>query len=315
MRGGNIIGTPPVIIPPSLLLDLYPSTAGQYFMHKVSSTYTGACIRVRRSSDNAEQDIGFVGLDLDTAALTSFVGSGDGLVTTWYSQSGFFNLTQISSASQPAIVLGGALQTLNGKPCLKFDGLNDFLTGGTSANNVVDIDFFFTGISELVSNNRTFWAKSLFSGVENRIAHIRETSSYGLVQPRSPSSPVILSTGTDATAKMYSVSCFWNRVIGNPFEYRGWANNVNTSSNLTNLYGVQANSRRFLVGAYSGQGIQHGSQSGFRHRYSNAKGTSTTGSDKKGYINTKHTVWRECSRFECCQDGTGEESPVYQCGR
>jgi hypothetical protein len=234
-----------------LLLDLYPSTAGQYFMHKVSNTYTGACIRVRRSSDNAEQDIGFVGLDLDTASLTSFVGVGDGLVTTWYSQSGFFDLTQTSSASQPAIVLGGVLQTLNGKPCLKFDGSNDFLTGGTSANNVVDIDFFFTGISELVSNNRTFWAKSLASGVENRIAHIRDTSSYGLVQPQSPGAAVILSTGTDATAKMYSVSCFWNRVLGNPLEYRGWANNVNTSSNLTNLYGVQANSRRFLVGAYN----------------------------------------------------------------
>jgi hypothetical protein len=128
----------------SLLLDLYPSTAGQYYLHKVRMAYSGACIRVRRSSDNAESDIGFNGIDLDTAALLSFVGAGDGLVTTWYSQSGFFNLTQTSSASQPAIVLGGVLQTLNGKPCIKFDGVNDYLTGGTSANNT-NTNMFATG--------------------------------------------------------------------------------------------------------------------------------------------------------------------------
>jgi hypothetical protein len=235
----------------SLLLDLYPATAGQYFMHKVSNTYTGACIRVRRSSDNAEQDIGFVGLDLDTASLLSFVGVGNGLVTTWYSQSGFFNLTQTSSASQPAIVLGGALQTLNGKPCLKFDGSNDFLTGGTSANNIVDVDYFFTGIAELTSNNRAFFAKSVATGVNNRIAYIRERQSYALAHPNVQVFPVILNTGEHTTAKMYSTSCYWNRVLGNPLEYRAFVDNVNTASDLTKMVDVQANSYRFLLGAYN----------------------------------------------------------------
>lgn len=234
----------------TLLLDLYPSTAGQYYLHKVRTAYSGACIRVRRSSDNAESDIGFTGIDLDTAALLSFVGAGDGLITTWYSQSGFFDLTQTSVASQPAIVLGGVLQTLNGKPCIKFDGSNDFLTAGTSANNIVDVDFFFTGIAELVSNNRAFWAKSLAAGVANRLAHIRETFSYCLVQTFS-GAPFTLSTLTDTTAKMYSLSCFWNRVVGNPLEYRAWRDNVNVNSNLSNLLDVQPNTYRFLVGAYN----------------------------------------------------------------
>ena len=219
-------------------------------MHKVSNTYTGACIRVRRSSDNAEQDIGFVGVDLDTAALLSFVGAGDGLVTTWYSQSGFFNLTQTSSASQPAIVLGGTLQTLNGKPCLKFDGSNDFLTGGTSANNIIDVDYFFTGISELTSNNTAFWAKALAAGSPNRIAYIRETQSYALIA-NSNNDLITLNTGAHTSAKMYSTSGYWNRVLGNPIEYRAYIDNVNISSNTTNLFGISPSSFRFLLGAYN----------------------------------------------------------------
>jgi len=50
------------------LLDLYGGAAAAYSVRKLSSTAT-LSMRVRRSSDNAEQDIGFVGEDLDTASL------------------------------------------------------------------------------------------------------------------------------------------------------------------------------------------------------------------------------------------------------
>ena len=42
-----------------LLLDTYPNAAVAYSLRKLRTAYTGAAIRVRRSSDNAEQDIGF----------------------------------------------------------------------------------------------------------------------------------------------------------------------------------------------------------------------------------------------------------------
>ena len=71
---------------PAYLLDLYNSE-GAYSMRKISSTATN-CVRVRRSNDNAEQDIGFVGDELDTTALLTFVGANNGFVTTWYDQSG-----------------------------------------------------------------------------------------------------------------------------------------------------------------------------------------------------------------------------------
>lgn len=112
------------------LLDLYPSAAAAYSLRKLRSDYTGFAIRVRRSSDNAEQDIGFTLTgDLDTTSLTSFCGSGNGFVTTWYDQSGNArNVTQTTAASQPQIVSSGSILNINSKPSIKYDGSNDILT-------------------------------------------------------------------------------------------------------------------------------------------------------------------------------------------
>jgi hypothetical protein len=116
-----------------LLLDLYPNAAAAYSLRKLRTAYSGSAIRVRRSSDNAEQDIGFVGSNLDTTALTTFCGAGNGFVTTWYDQSGNFrNATQASATFQPQIVSSGTVITVSGigspKPALSFDGSNDCLT-------------------------------------------------------------------------------------------------------------------------------------------------------------------------------------------
>jgi hypothetical protein len=72
----------------NLLLDRFAEgMAAAYSLSQLFTTYTGYAIRVRRSSDNAEADIGFDGTDLDTASLTSFCSGTDGFVTTWYDQS------------------------------------------------------------------------------------------------------------------------------------------------------------------------------------------------------------------------------------
>jgi len=56
------------------LLDSYGGAAAAFSLRKLSSTYGGAAVRVRRSLDNTEQDIGFAGGQLDQAALQAFVG-------------------------------------------------------------------------------------------------------------------------------------------------------------------------------------------------------------------------------------------------
>lgn len=102
----------------SLLLDTYSGSAFAYSLRKLSSTYTGYAIRVRRNSDNVEQNIGFVGEDLDTVSLLAFIGSSNGYITTLYDQSGNGNnATQTSASLQARIVNSGTIETLNSKPC------------------------------------------------------------------------------------------------------------------------------------------------------------------------------------------------------
>ena len=102
----------------SYIVDDY-SPAASYSLRKVSSTATN-CIRVRRSSDNTEQDIGFVGNDLDTASLASFIGANSGYVTTLYDQSGNGkHQRQTTAGSQPIIVNAGSLVTILTKPTIQ----------------------------------------------------------------------------------------------------------------------------------------------------------------------------------------------------
>lgn len=121
--------------PGSLLLDTYPSAAA-YSLRKVRTAYAGSAIRIRRSSDNTEQDIGFSGGDLDTAAITSFVGANDGFVTTFYDQSGNSrDLTQATATKQPIIVTAGTIETNSGKPKLRFDGARTMRTSNGVLNS------------------------------------------------------------------------------------------------------------------------------------------------------------------------------------
>lgn len=102
---------------------------GTYGLRRLLSAHGGPCIRVRRSSDNAQLDIGFLGGLLDTAALLAFVGSGSGTVVTWYDQSGHgHHATHATAALQPRIVNAGVLDIgPSGRPVMVFDGTNDEL--------------------------------------------------------------------------------------------------------------------------------------------------------------------------------------------
>lgn len=78
-------------LPPPLLLDNYSEGIyGAWSLRKLSSTYTGYCIQVRRQSDNATLDVGFVNDYIDTGSIYTFLsGSGNyGRLNNWYDQSG-----------------------------------------------------------------------------------------------------------------------------------------------------------------------------------------------------------------------------------
>lgn len=95
------------------VLDGISSVAAAYSLRKLRSAYSGSAVRVRRSSDSTEQDIGFASDgEFDSSAFSSFVGGGTGYVKTWYDQSGSSrDATQATTGSQPQI----ALSALNAK--------------------------------------------------------------------------------------------------------------------------------------------------------------------------------------------------------
>jgi hypothetical protein len=122
--------------------DIYGMPTSAYSVRKLTPNATN-CIRVRRSSDNAEQDIGFVSNSanalIDTTALLSFVGAGNGFVVTWYDQSTTgHNFTQSTGSLQPQIVSSGSVFTLNSVPSISM-GLNQWWEKTLFTNKLLDI--------------------------------------------------------------------------------------------------------------------------------------------------------------------------------
>jgi hypothetical protein len=99
-------------------LNQFPNASLGLSLDKLDKNYTGYAIKVRRSSDNTELNIGFVNGILDTASLLDFVGSGDGFVTIIYDQVGSNNMTQNTSSLQGQIVSNGSVILKGGKPCI-----------------------------------------------------------------------------------------------------------------------------------------------------------------------------------------------------
>lgn len=130
-RGGVMTST--VAVP--LLLNSYSGATVAYSLRKLNKTYAGSAIRVRRSSDNAETNIGFSNNQLDTTALLAFCGAGNGFVTIWYDQSGNTNdANQTTTANQPRIVSSGVVELEGTKPTLSY-------YNGTCGLNIASIPF------------------------------------------------------------------------------------------------------------------------------------------------------------------------------
>ena len=110
--------------------DAIPSISAAYGMRRLLSSYTGALVRLRRASDNAESDFGYTSTgDLDTAAIATWLTATTGYRVTWYDQSGGEkNLTQSTAANQPLYVASGQ----NSRSVSRFDGVDDSLQAGAS---------------------------------------------------------------------------------------------------------------------------------------------------------------------------------------
>lgn len=113
--------------------------------------YTGPSMRVRRSSDNAEADVGFSSGSVSLSSPVSNLSGGSGsTLSDWsgsdsvfckilYDQSGNgrdFEMT--TTANQPRLVNGGTLEVQGTRACLYFDGSNDYLAINSSDASAVE---------------------------------------------------------------------------------------------------------------------------------------------------------------------------------
>lgn len=158
------------------LLDEYPGAYAAFSLRSLSDTYRGPAIRVRRSSDNAEQDIGFDGTGfLDTAALTEFVGTGsgdDGYVVAWYDQTGGEPMVNSNAASQPYVVIGGQpVLSSTSKPGLYFvdsedgaEGIATFLATTDRANPVQSTNYSLSLIVQRIGGT----GEQEYAGIDGR---------------------------------------------------------------------------------------------------------------------------------------------------
>lgn len=155
-------------------LDSYTTSLwGVFSLRKQLTAYAGSSIRVRRSSDSTEQDIGFVSDLLDTASLLTFTGAGDGFVKTFYDQSGSsHDFTQATTTKQPKIVSSGVV--LRG---ITPDGTDDILiTGNSSAIN--KFTSFFKGNIETTATCSMLEQSTTYNGNSGQVLYFATTSMH-----------------------------------------------------------------------------------------------------------------------------------------
>jgi hypothetical protein len=161
----------PTDAPTSGLLATYTGAAAAYSVRQLANTAVMS-MRVRRDSDDVEQNFGFDSNgDLDTAGIASFCGTANGYVTRWWDQSTNGNhADQATDASQPQIYNGTAVITENGKPILYAANGNVSLSNGLAGNanayvfSVVDIHITAVLLSD---QGQTDWYMAARSGIGN----------------------------------------------------------------------------------------------------------------------------------------------------
>ena len=120
----------------------------------------GALLEIRRSSDNlvknfyydSNNELSLNSKDCNGTTLSSWIGSDDGFVSTWYDQSGNAkNVQQTTASKQPRIVNSGVVETKGTKNSIFFNSANS-QTLGTTAIPLTD---GFTAITVGSTNNNT----------------------------------------------------------------------------------------------------------------------------------------------------------------
>jgi hypothetical protein len=239
-----------------LLLDEFPNAAAAYSLRLLRTAYTGNCIEVRRSSDNALQNIGFVNGVLDTASLLSFVGAGDGFVRTWYDQSGNNrNAVNTTPDQQPKVVNSNVLITENSKVSASFDGTNDNLEiTNFQTDNYTNISVLSVQKATRVSGVNSIFVKYLTTNNNRSFLFSIRDNNLSINATQTGATPVFRVDSSGENVNDFQLSALTFRGSESPFinKIDYWKNSLNTlkvlvfSTEVTSLPNTNAN---FFIGA------------------------------------------------------------------
>lgn len=187
----------------------YSSGAFMAFsLRHVSDSYSGVVVRVRRSSDNAEQD--FTPTEIEDGTLEAWVGAGNnGYVVKLHPQVGSIAAFQPIASDQPIIVSLGTLYRDGGLPAIYFDGINYHLD--ITASPLNDMSVFirfkaFTGQDSVIFELSPFANDFLALG----LGDLGVSDAYGV---RYRIGGVDTSVGTTGVTGSRTMSIFGNSSV------------------------------------------------------------------------------------------------------
>ena len=203
-------------------------------------------VRVRRSTDNAEED--FSATEITDGTLTTFCGVGNGFVSVWYNQTGDANAIQPTASRQPRIVNAGVLETKLGKPAIYMtSGINLFLNDSTKLLGGDGIrSFVVFSVDNVPTSNKGIFGK--WGGTVNEFAFLSSNfiSPAGLVVISRNDSNVQTNTasGTELSIGTYLLEADFN----NNFQKIFLNSNEIASQTITSVQNSDAN---FSIGTYN----------------------------------------------------------------
>ena len=161
-----------------------------------------AVVRVRRDSDNTEQD--FTASEITDGTLLAFVGVGNGFVSKLYDQSGNGNdAFENTSTQQYILVSNGVINTLNLKASFNNNGNDGFVltTPLTQMKSMFIVlkpknDWFITGLS---SNGNEFYRyRNALNYIQQR-SNANGNINYDFSSSEMPIDQVLININAQTT--------------------------------------------------------------------------------------------------------------------
>lgn len=239
--------------------------AGQLYaasgLARLLSAWSGPCLRARRSSDNAEMDVGFAGQWPDMgpgSAFAMWLGASNAYLKTRYDQKGQgHDWTQTANTQQPRLALGGVVDVgPNGHPVAVYDGLDDCMDVQNSvgfARNTPAITLASIAMRSGGSGNQHICQVFTASGLGRTIMY------------QGAGNLAVTGRRVDADAP--------TTVFGNPFTTGAWHRAIGRARPGAALADILLNGGAFS-GAYPGPGNFADTNSSLNIREGSGNGTN-----------------------------------------